>query len=963
MASKRWMSVALALTLTANTTTPIHGQFVATSHRSPIPFAPSAGIADQAAISTTSRIRTRPTTRKLYHGTNRIAATRVYGQPDFSSRTPDDGGVSASSLGWPVGVAVDGAGGLYVADSMENRVLYYQPGSTRATRVYGQPDFSSIEGNNGGVSASSLDMPQGVAADGAGGLYVADTGNNRVLYYAPISSPSPGPIPPHAELSATWEAPYDGFTVVPGDRIPLSAAFANINGKGVFPATVEFGLHLPHGRWMTICTVDRNEAAIDGSEIAKRNGTHHTIEVATYTCAHDVSIPLHAQAEQVAVSFNAIISHSHQVNAPAGIRYGHILTPDLPARGPIQTYRCPATYLNACPGIPVRLTVKNKTATSATIAVATFCNLSVPSPSCQDDNPNDYSAAVMWDDATDIRPGGEAELKAELQNPQNHHIVPNAPIVRIEPAPKDGGRLAVVTTHLFQPMGHGAVNYFVVISNNRRGGRSVVVTGHVDVAMPYDPHQYADGTRFGDALGSDNSNGGADANLDPVLAHADDPWFTAGFFNAASHIPVSGFPFFDVFRWDHLDWTARQYTQLEQSMMTALTSGDQNTDFCDMLLSTIANTPGDAPSDFLNLYTDLANRIAANAIAANNLLSCADQSTLSDLVSRYQGVLGTGGWNGGEPKIFKIAVRYIVEHVDNYATYRGQLQLGPGQILILRLAAKSMQRDADAYYTGLGAIGAAIGLMSAVALPYPIDSKDVKQSKNPTGQVYIVREWGEMVGSMTGAIYKALVANAVDSATSKTIVNSIFAGAAVVGVSFGIAVAGPAISAGTVALFATTSAEAGADAGAAVAVEGAADGVEVDETAASSKELVKKVYETLSRAVDVGGIFTPLIPSLTDDPFRAMSHDENALTAEVLQILATELVANRVIVYQRKNGTWAFPSTQSSRVIMDVEHDLDPLYYGLSGPGGGEPPLKYYLSSREGRLAGQSHLNYDITMS
>src|SRR5207248_6523327 len=84
-------------------------------------------------------------------------------------------GLSASSLNQPARVAVDSSGGLYVADEFNSRVLYYPSGSTSATRVYGQPDFSSAVVNNGGVSATSLNHPNGLAVDGAGGLYVADT--------------------------------------------------------------------------------------------------------------------------------------------------------------------------------------------------------------------------------------------------------------------------------------------------------------------------------------------------------------------------------------------------------------------------------------------------------------------------------------------------------------------------------------------------------------------------------------------------------------------------------------------------------------------------------------------------------------------------------------------------------------------------------------------------------------------
>ncbi len=117
-------------------------------------------------------------------------ATRVYGQlGSFTTNTANNGGVSADSLFQPKGVAFDTAGKLYVADPDNNRVLAYAPGSTTAFVVYGQQgSFATNAANTGGISTDSLAGPTSVAFDSAGNLYVADTGNNRALVYAPGST-------------------------------------------------------------------------------------------------------------------------------------------------------------------------------------------------------------------------------------------------------------------------------------------------------------------------------------------------------------------------------------------------------------------------------------------------------------------------------------------------------------------------------------------------------------------------------------------------------------------------------------------------------------------------------------------------------------------------------------------------------------------------------------------------------
>ena len=123
---------------------------------------------------------------------NGAAADLVIGQPDFVS---SGAGASASVLSDPEGVTVDAVGNLYVADSVNNRVLEYdQPFAAcasfpcvagTANLVFGQHDsFTSNLCNLGkGASADTLCLPEDVAVDGAGNLYIADTNNERVLEY------------------------------------------------------------------------------------------------------------------------------------------------------------------------------------------------------------------------------------------------------------------------------------------------------------------------------------------------------------------------------------------------------------------------------------------------------------------------------------------------------------------------------------------------------------------------------------------------------------------------------------------------------------------------------------------------------------------------------------------------------------------------------------------------------------
>ena len=108
----------------------------------------------------------------------------VLGQPDFSKNEvaiPP----SASSLRLPLGVATDGVR-MAVADADNNRVLIWnsipEVSGQPADLVLGQKDFATAVSNGFNPTQTSLRGPQGVWWLN-GDLWVADTGNNRILLY------------------------------------------------------------------------------------------------------------------------------------------------------------------------------------------------------------------------------------------------------------------------------------------------------------------------------------------------------------------------------------------------------------------------------------------------------------------------------------------------------------------------------------------------------------------------------------------------------------------------------------------------------------------------------------------------------------------------------------------------------------------------------------------------------------
>jgi len=94
----------------------------------------------------------------------------------------DGGPATSAQLRGPAGVAVDALGNLYIVDSSNFRIRKVTPGGT-ITTVAGDGKYGS--GGDGGPATSAQLDPYGVAVDGAGNLYIADTRNALIREVTP----------------------------------------------------------------------------------------------------------------------------------------------------------------------------------------------------------------------------------------------------------------------------------------------------------------------------------------------------------------------------------------------------------------------------------------------------------------------------------------------------------------------------------------------------------------------------------------------------------------------------------------------------------------------------------------------------------------------------------------------------------------------------------------------------------
>ncbi|KPA11285.1 NHL repeat containing protein, partial [Candidatus Magnetomorum sp. HK-1] len=126
---------------------------------------------------------------------NGADADGVLGQPDYTSNGAT---VSPTGLNRTISAILDDKGRLYVSDRDNHRLLIFNDANNKANGaeadyVLGQPDFTSNTINNGGISERTMNKPRQLFYDPDNNhLWLVDSDNNRVLRYCMMLKTAPG---------------------------------------------------------------------------------------------------------------------------------------------------------------------------------------------------------------------------------------------------------------------------------------------------------------------------------------------------------------------------------------------------------------------------------------------------------------------------------------------------------------------------------------------------------------------------------------------------------------------------------------------------------------------------------------------------------------------------------------------------------------------------------------------------
>ncbi len=95
-----------------------------------------------------------------------------------------DGSGTAASFNYPIGIAVNASGNLYVGDQFNEKVRQITPGGTVTTFA----GNGSVGSTDGAAATAAFYYPTGIAVDASGNIFVTDLGGNTIREITPAGA-------------------------------------------------------------------------------------------------------------------------------------------------------------------------------------------------------------------------------------------------------------------------------------------------------------------------------------------------------------------------------------------------------------------------------------------------------------------------------------------------------------------------------------------------------------------------------------------------------------------------------------------------------------------------------------------------------------------------------------------------------------------------------------------------------
>ena len=184
-------------TTPTNGTAPVCGNYLST----PIGIGPTGGSLNHPnglAIDASFAIYVSDTSHRVLKYANGVL-TPFAGNGNIGSNG-DNGPATQATLTNPIGLGIDAAGNVYIADSSAFRIRVVSPNGIIST-VAGT-NHNGFSGDGGPALSALFSFPHAALPDGLGNIYIADTQNNVIRL---LSLPGPGIVANGVVSSASFQ--------------------------------------------------------------------------------------------------------------------------------------------------------------------------------------------------------------------------------------------------------------------------------------------------------------------------------------------------------------------------------------------------------------------------------------------------------------------------------------------------------------------------------------------------------------------------------------------------------------------------------------------------------------------------------------------------------------------------------------------------------------------------------------
>ena len=338
---------------------------------------------------------------RVYHvgADGTLTLTAGSGKPGSSG----DGGLAISAqLYAPTGVAVDGAGNLFIADTFNQRIRKVTLEGT-ITTVAGNGTFG-FSGDGGLATSAQLYFPTGVAVDGAGSLFIADSVNKVIRKVTPAGTITTvagdgtvgfsGDGGPATSAQFGYSGPTDVAVDSAGNLFIADSGNNRIreviasSQTSSLPRVGSFGQVVTGAGWSTSMTLRNLSAATvnaqvdfynnDGSPLTLPLSFPNSSTASTFSSSTSLSIPANESVEIQTLSSSVTLSVGWADVSASGPLEGYVVFGEGQTTGPSSEDTVPLdTRLLSSLVLPydetngskTGIALANQSATAATITV------------------------------------------------------------------------------------------------------------------------------------------------------------------------------------------------------------------------------------------------------------------------------------------------------------------------------------------------------------------------------------------------------------------------------------------------------------------------------------------------------------------------------------------------------------------------------------------------------------------